>query len=119
MTTTAKNYSKIINNEVFRDLFTIGFYRLRFGDSFYVEVAGGCEVTGAHDYYSHEMLDAWLDGCENDKYVGWSVIYNDGREFHMASPKWVIDFIASGKTKNWRHTRNLFMKNLKSKLKAS
>jgi len=108
------DYGKLIQKENLNELFLIGFFKADGGDSCYVEINGGCIVSASHDYFSHTSGLIDIDVCENDKYIGESFIF-DNKVVHVAVPKWVIDFIDNGKVKNWKHGKNLFLKNLKSK----
>jgi len=87
----------------------------RIADSSYTEICGGF-IEGLYQWADHNISD--IKECQNSKYVGWTIRFNDengypGAERRVYIEKWVMDIQPS----NWKHAKCLFNKYLREDYK--
>jgi hypothetical protein len=80
------------------------------GDQVYSEICGGF-IEGVYQWADHNI--DYVDDCENDKYVGYTITFNDGQIRRVYIEKWVMNI----QPKNWKHAKSLFGKYLKEDYK--
>ena len=76
------------------------------GDNCYSSVCGGFN-EGAQQWRTHNVDD--IIECSNDKYTGWTILFNGGQERKVYIPNWVLIV----NPKSWKHAKNLFSKYLR------
>lgn len=77
------------------------------GDSTYSEICGGF-IEGVYQWATHNVFN--VDETENQKYIGWTIEFENGSTRRVYIEKWVMNI----KPNDFKHARNLFGKYLKS-----
>ena len=77
------------------------------GDGCYSDICGSF-IDGVYQWSDHNI--DFVDECENEKYVGYTITFNGGGQKRVYIEKWVLAI----KPKNFKHARALFNKYLRS-----
>lgn len=75
------------------------------GDGCYAEICGGF-IEGVYQWSSHNI--DYIDECENQKYVGWTIYFDGGAIRRVYIPKWVMNI----EPKDFKHAKALYCKYL-------
>lgn len=85
------------------------------GDSCYAEICGGF-TEGVYQWADHNIDNVMP--CENDKYIGYTIAFNDSDGYGLVYrrvyiERWVMNIMP----KDWKHAKSLFNKFLKEDVK--
>jgi hypothetical protein len=77
------------------------------GDSCYSGICGGF-IEGVYQWATHNISN--IDESANAKYTGWTISFENGSTRRVYIENWVMDTAPQ----NWKHSKNLFGKYLKT-----
>ena len=104
-TTTFNDYLDMDGNIAFNIAIFNRFSSI--GDSCYSGICGGF-VEGVYQWATHNISN--IDESANAKYTGWTIAFENGSTRRVYIENWVMET----QPKDWKHSKNLFGKYLKT-----
>lgn len=87
----------------------------RIGDGCYADICGGF-IDGVYQWSDHNISNVME--CENAKYFGWTIVFNDAQGYGLVERRVYIEkWVMSVKPTSWKHAKCLFNKYLKEDYK--